>query len=359
MKKICFLGFSLFTVGGAQRVTLSLANDLSEYYETHILSVCEIPEENRNWANSKVNVCSLGMKKDIRAKESLKLFFKVKKYLEKNHIDILFVVGSLPVPLVCILRPFLKLKVVFCEHENLHGRDKKSILFRKLAAKISNRIVVLTQTTLNDYIKITKVNRNKLTLIYNYIDENLLNSPIEYNINSKKIISVGRLSPEKGFDMAIEVAKLVFEKHPSWSWDIYGEGPERAKLEDKINKLGLENKFVLKGETKEIMQKYRDYAIYVLPSYREGFAVVLIEAKSQNLPVVSFKCDSGPGEIVNDETDGYLIPCYDKVEMANKICYLIENPEKRMQFSEKARGNIDKFTKINVLSKWKKLIERV
>lgn len=359
MKKICFLGFSLFTIGGAQRVTISLANDLSESYETHIISICEIPKENKFYVNDNVRVCSFGMNQDFRAKQAIRLLFKIRKYLKQNKIDILFVAGSLPIPLVSILRFFLKIKIVFCEHENLRGRDKKSLLFRQIASKISDKIVVLTNSTLEDYIDITKINRDKLVLIYNYIDESLLTDFTQYNAKSKKIISVGRLSPEKGFDMAIDVAKLVFEKHPDWQWHVYGEGSERSKLESKINNLSLENEFILKGETSDVINKYSDYALYVLPSYREGFAVVLIEAKAKNLPIVSFECDSGPSEIINNNIDGYLIPCYDKAKMAEKICELIENPEKRLKFSSKAKDNIQKFTKQNILHKWKKLIESV
>lgn len=359
MKKICFIGFSLFSIGGCQRVTISLANDLCSRYNVHILSLCEIPNPNNYYVDGRVKVHSLGMPSDLRARGSIGLFFKIKKFLEENKIDILFLAGSLPIPVISLLRPFLKLKVVFCDHENLSGRDKKSVFFRKVACMISDRVVVLTKQTLEEYIKVMNIKKSKIIQIYNYIDDKLLNNKNEYNIESNKIISVGRLSSEKGFDMALKVARLVFDKYPDWQWHIYGDGPEKNNLTQSIKELNLENNFILKGSTPKVITRYKDYSMLVLPSYREGFALVLIEAKSCGLPVISFDCNSGPSEIIDNNKNGYLIPCYDINNMAEKICKLIENTSIREKFSSCARKDLGKFSKNNILNSWKNLIDNI
>lgn len=358
-KKVCFVGFSLFSIGGAQRVTIRLANDLCEKYETHLLSICEIENKNNYFVNEKLKVTTLGMPCDMQARSSLKLFFKVKKFLKENKIDIVFIAGSLPVPLMVILKPFINSKIVFCDHENIKNRDKKSIFFRKLAVSISDKVVVLTKETVQDYIDKIGANKNKLVQIYNYLKDDLISKYGYCNINSKKIISVGRLSSEKGFDIAVDVAKEVFKKHSDWKWDIYGAGLEKEKILEKIKKLGLEENMFLKGEDSNVIEKYKDYSIYVLSSYREGFAVVLIEAKCNGLPIVSFNCSSGPSEIVENNVNGFLIPCYDKEAMADKICCLIENENLRNSFSQHSKDNLINFSKSAVLEKWIKLIEGV
>lgn len=356
MKKICFIGFGLFTIGGCQRVTISLANYLCEEYETHLLSLCRVPSNHGYYVDKRVKVNSFDMPLDMRARKSLMLVPKLIKFLREKDIDILFIAGSLPIPLVSIVKPFVKTKIVFCDHENLAGRDKKSVLFRRLACCISDKVVVLTKQTLEDYKKCFGIKENKIEQIYNsvdYIPEN------RSDVTSKKIISVGRISSEKGFDMAVDVAAEVFERYPDWIWDIYGDGPDFEKIRFKICEKNLQNNLFLKGADPHVRGKYKEYSICVLPSYREGFAVVLLEAKISGLPVVSFDCNAGPNEIIGDGVDGYLIPCYNTKAMAEKICGLIENTELRKRFSAHSLDNIEKFSSESIIRKWCNLIDKM
>ena len=359
MRKICFMGFDPFSVSGCQKVTVSLANNLCENYDVSVVSFCKIPDKIDYFIDTRVKRYSYGMPSDLRIRKSLKLVFKIKRFIDENKIDVLFVVGLLPAPVITVLRPFLKSKVVFCEHENISGRDKKTVFFKRLACKMSDKVVVLTKQTLEDYLQKTNVSSKKITHIYNYVDDELLQKNIVCDVNSKKIISVGRLSEEKGFEIAIDVASEVFKKYPDWQWNIYGDGPDREKLNNKIKNMNLENNFFLKGYASDVVEKYREHSIFVLTSQREGFALVLVEAKASALPVVSFNCSSGPSEIVRDGIDGYLVPCYDKNYMVEKICNLIENSELRQNFSNNAKGNIENFSKSKILKKWINLIEEI
>ena len=99
--------------------------------------------------------------------------------------------------------------------------------------------------------------------------------------------------------------------------------------------------------------------MYVLPSYREGLPLVLLEAKANKLPIVSFDVVTGPREIVRDNVDGFLIPCYNKKLMAKKIIELIEKKELRLKFSNNSQENINKFSKQEIMKKWIDLIENI
>ena len=135
---------------------------------------------------------------------------------------------------------------------------------------------------------------------------------------NKKIISVGRLEYQKGYDILIEVWKGVFEKHKDWILEIYGEGSLRKELEEKIEKLGLENSLLLKGTVSNIQEKYLESSIYVMTSRYEGLPMVLIEAMACGLPLVSFDCPCGPKDVITDKEDGYICKLGNIEEMAKK-----------------------------------------
>lgn len=359
MKNICFIGFGLFTIGGCQRITVSLCNNLCDSYNTHILSLCEIIDPKTYDVDDRVHVHSFHMPVEMRARKSISAAFKLKNFLQKQKIDILFIAGTLPIPLVYLVKPFIKTKIVFCDHENIRNRDKKSLLFRKVACKICDKVVVLTKQTEEDYQKNFNVDKNKIECIYNYIDDCIYNQSSQCNLFSPQIISVGRISSEKGFDLAVDAAKIVCEKHQDWQWHVYGDGPDYQQIKRKIEKNHLENFLILKGMTHSIQEKYKDYSIFVLPSYREGLPLVMLEAKCNQLPIVSFDCPTGPAEIVDNEMNGYLIDCYDTKQMAEKICLLIEDQEKRKSFSKHSKDNLHLFTKAEVMKKWVTLIEQL
>ena len=106
------------------------------------------------------------------------------------------------------------------------------------------------------------------------------------------------------------------------------------------------------GRTKQILEEYKKAAMYVMTSRTEGFGLVLTEAKSCNLPTLAYDIDFGPREIIEDGVSGYLVKAYDSDVMAEKICELIENEEKRVLFSKRAKDNCGKFTRNSFINQW-------
>lgn len=176
-------------------------------------------------------------------------------------------------------------------------------------------------------------------------------------LENQKVISVGRLSYEKGYDMLIDIWNIVYQKHPKWILEIYGEGNEKVFLEKKIKNLNLENVIKLKGVTKNIKDKYLSSSIYIMSSRFEGFGMVLIEAMSCGLPVISFDCPCGPKDIIENNEDGFICKFNNIEDMAQKLIYLIENKEIRKRMGAKARENSLKFTKEKIIKEWKKIFE--
>ena len=154
----------------------------------------------------------------------------------------------------------------------------------------------------------------------------------------------------------MEVAKKILPTHQDWQWHVYGAGEMRQMLEEKIEEYRLEDQLILKGNVDHAYRYYSDYAFLVLPSYREGLPLVLLEALELGLPMVSFDIETGPNEIIEDGKNGYLIPPYDLEQMGQRMTELMEDASRRKAFST-YEGNKDKFSKNTILKQWIRLIE--
>ena len=362
MKKLCFIVYNnIKVIGGVNSVVLGLCDELRGEYDVSIISICSSQSENDVKLDG---VKFFELNEDINNRLSvvaLRSFLKLKKILKKEKFDIIFMEGHYT-PAVVLLSSFLlKSKIVFCDHGSLLNqiKDKKIVFLRKIASKFSSKTVVLTKKNHDDYCDLLKINPDRIVNIYNFCNEKFYEHSGNYNIESKKILSVGRLSNEKGFDLALKVAKRVLDKYKNWEWHVYGDGPERKSLEEKIQKYNLKNKFILKGNIDKTYTIYNEYSIFVMPSYREGLSLVLIEAQINKLPCVSFDCIAGPNEIVLNGVNGFLISCYNIIDMSDKIRVLIENKDIRKKFSENSHNNLEKFKKVNIMKKWRNLIEEL
>lgn len=361
MKNICFIAPDFSVFGGAEKVLYTMALDLCENYNVYIVSIWSASNKTIGPLPDNINYFVL-QDGPIRRKVTLypKKIWELIRYINKSKINVVFLMGSYPAVFVSSLKPFTKAKYVFCDHSSLMSQwDIKRIRnARKHASKWADKTIVLTKKSLADYKEKFGIKDSKIDYIYNYIDEAVFkHSSDKYATDSKKIVTAGRFGPEKGFDMLVDVAAMVFKRHPDWVWDLFGDGEELEKIKDLISKKNLKNNLILKGRTENMYDKYKDYSMYVLTSYREGLPLVLLEAKANRLPIVSFNVITGPSEIVQDNIDGFLIDCYDKEQMADKICTLIENKDLREQFSCRSYDNLDVFKKENILNKWTCLID--
>ncbi|BES61455.1 glycosyltransferase family 4 protein [Dysgonomonas capnocytophagoides] len=177
--------------------------------------------------------------------------------------------------------------------------------------------------------------------------------------SQKRVISVGRLSPQKAFHHLVDIWKIVNEKHPDWVLDIYGEGREYDSIAEKIKIEGLSGKVFLHNPVQNIEDAYQQASIYVMSSLYEGFGLVLAEAMAYGLPCVSFDCPSGPSEIISNDRNGYIVPVGEVNLFAEKIISLIENEELRKQKGNMAHADIKRFLHDNVMPDWIHLFEKM
>ena len=199
------------------------------------------------------------------------------------------------------------------------------------------------------------MNRNQnITRIYNLISDEFRQPTDQKRENI--ILSVGRLVPEKGIEYLEQVAVKIFDKYPDWKWIILGEGSERNRLESVIQENHLEDQLILMGNVNNVVDYLKRASIFVVTSKYEGLGMNLLEARSMKVPCVSFDVRMGPREIIHDNIDGYLVPAFDCNVMAEKIEELINHPEMRTQFAQKALLSMNEFETDHILKQWKQIL---
>jgi glycosyltransferase involved in cell wall biosynthesis len=174
---------------------------------------------------------------------------------------------------------------------------------------------------------------------------------------AKVVVAVGRLTPQKGFDLLLRAWVPIARSHPGWTLRIYGAGPEKARLEAQVDELGLGGKVALMGRTSRIGEAYAEGSVFVLSSRREGLPMVILEAMSKGLPVVSFDCPTGPAETVATGENGVLLPDGDVPALSAALAEVIEDGELRIRLGRGALATAARYDQEVIGKQWVELID--
>jgi glycosyltransferase involved in cell wall biosynthesis len=194
-----------------------------------------------------------------------------------------------------------------------------------------NRIFCVSESVrdnlLKEYPKLTK----KTEVFYNFIDlDRIINKSKEqcgaYFKGDFKIVTVGRLTEQKGVDIAVETANKLNKQKVSVYWYVYGDGPEREKLQKKIDEYGLTDRFFLMGTVSNPFPYIKNCDLYAQPSRHEGYCTTLIEAKTLNKPIISSDIPSARVQI-KDGVNGFLCDL-NSDSLSEKIKELVQSPDK-------------------------------
>lgn len=217
--------------------------------------------------------------------------------------------------------------------------------------KKADAFVALTQESAQEWSM-----THNATIIPNMI--NHINTKYDYQ-PQKRVIAVGRLEYQKGFDLLINSWCEVNKKHPDWSLHIFGDGSLKQTLKEQINKNKLSNVITIHEPTKNIYDEYAKSSIFVLSSRFEAFGLVLAEAMSQGLPCIAFDCPYGPRNIIKKNENGILVENLNTTSLYMQINYLIENEDKRRQLGEKAKKDIERFYPESIIRQWTDLYKKI
>jgi len=191
--------------------------------------------------------------------------------------------------------------------------------------------------------------------------ENAKNEWGEYtaSLDNKQVIAVGRYDYQKGFDRLIEAWRLVHERFPDWKLKIIGDGELRNTLEKLIGKYNMNDSIELKKNVSNILPEYLDASFLVMSSRYEGLPMVLLEAMSVGLPMVSFACKCGPKDLIADGENGFLVPDGNVQMLAERIMQLIEDPVLRKQMGQAAKIKSGCFSESAIMEKWMTLFDNL
>ena len=342
---------------GTERAVSSLCNGLlkfyPEFYKITIISIFSNNEQNPFFElNPKINIQHLEKSNDFQFWNKVfwykKLVNQIHEVNRENSFDVIIGTTYVHNILLPLIFKKTKTKTIGCEHVVYNYPPKILQKVRKYFYPKLNAVIVLNKTE----------QKNFYFLKNTYVIANCL--PFEADrrstLSEKNLISVGRLTYEKGFDMLIDIYEFIYRVEPNWKLNIFGEGEDFGILETKIKEKGLENSIKLCGSVKNISECYLQSSIFVLTSRSESFGIVVIEAMNHGLPIVSYDCD-GPKNIIANNESGFLIPQFDKIEFSEKLLLLINNEEKRKEMGEMAIETSFKYKENKIIPIWNKLMQ--
>ena len=237
-----------------------------------------------------------------------------------------------------------------CTRTLNHGQNwlHRKLYRRRFLRHLSkaDMIVALTEGDANEWRKY----HSQVTVIPNFIHSH------EQHVSessSKKAIFVGRFDYQKRAQDAICIWKKVRERHPDWTLEIYGDGDMCQEVCAFALSVGG---VIIHEPTSQIFQAYQECCFLISTSLFEPFGLVIPEAMSCGLPVVAFDCPYGPGDLIKDGSDGYLIKDLDFNAFADRICELIENPELRKTMGQVALTSSHRYTAEQIMPLWLQLM---
>ncbi len=377
MKKVAILSLHL-GYGGIEKSITALANLLVDKYKVEIITTYKLYDKPVFTLNNKVKVRYLiedlkpnrkevksaiknrkfitAIKEGFKSIKILKLRRKTMiNYIKNSDADIIISTRDI---FNTWLGDYARSDVLKIGWEHNHYHDDYRYARNVVRSAYYLDYFVLVSEPLKDFYERRLIKSGcKCVFIPNIID-NIPKRTSE--LTERRLISVGRLSPEKGYIDLVKIYSVLLNNHPDWVLDIIGDGSERERLERFINKHDLKDKIILHGfQNKDYIDKImQKSSIYVMTSYTESFGIVLLEAMSHGLPCVAFDSAEGARDLINSGMNGYLIKNRSYIAMIKKIEDLMESLEIRKKVGLAGRKSIKKYTSEIVSKQWYDLIEK-
>lgn len=178
-------------------------------------------------------------------------------------------------------------------------------------------------------------------------------------LEAKKVVAVGRLNHQKGFDRLIDAWSIVDNVVSGWKLQIVGDGELREQLQNNIRELGLSNQINIGRAEKDMMSVYKDASILAMSSRYEGLPMVLLEAQAAGLPIVSFDCKCGPKDVIENGVDGFLVEDGDIEQLAQKLVVLMQDANLRKQMGSAAYAHSERYSEERIMKQWTDLFDEV
>lgn len=379
MKKITIFSLHL-GFGGVERCVVNLANLLCKDYKVEIVSTYKLTDAPAFDIDDRVDITYLIDKYKPNREEwkSALKGLKPIKFIKESYIAIkvLLLRKNKTVEAIknCDSDIMISTRILFNKWLGMYGKKRAYKIgwehnhhhydmdyANGVVHSCSNldALVLVSDSLRNFYKKKMKEKgiKCKCVFIPNMLDDIPKSTS---KLTEKRIVSVGRLSKEKGYVDLIEVFKKFHEVCPEWRLDIVGDGSDRNKIVDRIYEYKLTDYVTVHGylKKKEINELLNKSSLYVMTSYTESFGIVLIEAMSHGVPCLAFTSAEGANDLIKNNENGYLIENRDFDEIVNKMKELVEDKNKRVELGKNAREFSLNYSSDIVKKDWLNLLKR-
>lgn len=242
--------------------------------------------------------------------------------------------------------------------ERIRG-PRRYRLLRRIRARFTNWIEDRIVNRYDRLVVLTNEDRSRWNAKRVVVIPNALSfvADTQSDCFDRVVIAAGRLSEEKGIDRLIPIWAAIEDEYPDWSLRIFGNGPEKEHLARLIETNGLKNVALLPA-TPHIQAEMLRASILVSTSRYEGFGMAILEAMQCGLPVIAYRAKGGPGEIIDQDTTGFLVDDGDADAFVDRLRRLITDRDLRLSMGRAGkRLSYEKFREDVVMEMWKQLFE--
>lgn len=355
-------------VGGAERVCVTLANEMIEQgREVHIVVLNLDNDVNTHLLSEKCIIHSLNVSRLRYAA------FAMLRFIKKEAPECMLVFGSEMGIILNQLRKLHLIRIIIVQRVlnnvniSLKREDNISPIvekyLRKQQKQLNDMDFVVAQCKNMEQMLLERnlISRDKLKYVYNPYSEKLINQAMDIRkcnqqINeSKKVFFIGRLDPQKNLQDLIQAFSMVLKRQKDVELHLVGDGLLAEQHKELVKMMGISDKVIFEGLRRDMENVYASADLVVLSSEYEGMPNCLIEAIACGIPIVSYDCPIGPAEIVVEGENGYLVPFMDKEQLAEKIILALTTSWNR----EKIIASAQKFSVKEIAKEYLHILDAV
>ncbi|MGG6310594.1 glycosyltransferase [Paenibacillus macerans] len=339
-------------IGGEQKAASILTDAFIKQGHDIDILVLNKKEEKHFTFNSQIDInyaeCDKYRNKNIRK------FSVIFRKIRTGNYDAIIGFAVIPSILCSLCAPFTRVPVFVCERNDPAVYPARFKMLRYVAYRYATGAVFQTSEAEKHFDFLPRL---KKVVIPNPLDITHL-PQVHDETRNPRIVNTARLVNAKNQEIIIEAFSRVCKKHPEFTVAIYGDGPNKQRLENLITQKHLEDRITIYEAVPNILDIIRKDAIFVLSSNNEGFPNSLAEALALGIPSISTNCRiGGPKDMIQDSVNGFLVPVGDVDHLQSALDRLMSDDELRRQFSKKGVEIREKLSSEIIASRWLQFIE--
>lgn len=360
MRIVCYI--NKLSDGGAERVMSVIANGMVQLGH-QVFMVTDYSTETEYPLDTAVKRTVLdgeftGVSSKGRTQRTLRRIHKLRKICKEEDVDVVISFMSNSNFRAILATSFLKIKKVISVRVDpkIGYKSKKIAVVAKLLYPVANGCVFQTQEAQAWF---SACIQKKSRIILNPVSPSFLATQGQ-PLSEKRVVTCGRLVPQKRFDLLIDAFAQIADSHPEFVLEIYGTGDKEMQLREQICGLNKDTQIRLMGRCEDIPTAIKDASAFVLSSDFEGLPNALMEAMALGLPVISTDCGGGGARaLIEDGVDGWIVPCGDAEALAKALDACLSDPAEAKGRGERAGRKAKSFSAECVVAQWEAYLKEL